>query len=414
MTSEKLNFLMSISENVNQSLNETVSADIAQFPNLISKIISKVYSKSLVGEIADIQPLTGPVGKVATVFSGYGGRPTSDVKLSNSIVVKVLDSTGFTVGGNIITSSASGVIEYIENNNMLVKMTMGHFSKGDFTLGTITTITGTSSNRFYASGVFKNYTLPNNSESSDINQMNTEIKLFTIEAKSRKMKAIISKEAITDMVKMYGVDITEDLLSDEFANEMIQEIDSEIIYYLRSIATSADDLVLANSLGMQSGLMDIANDIIRNIYHCAQQISSDTKRRQNFFIVADPKTIGLMMISPLQVQTDQSNDNIYYKGRVGNLYELYMDPFADPDDNYCIVGYSNGFKGTGDSGLIYAPYINQIIEAEEYDTGKSIFFNLVRYGYTRHPQDTGTSINDSIFFKTFNIDMSGIKHLTVF
>lgn len=416
MNQEKLNLVMTLTDKIISELNEsTQSGDVAQFPNLVSKIIKKLYTTSLVGEISDVQPLTGPVGKVATVISGYGGRHSSGTKLRTSILLKVVDASGFSIDDNIVTATASGKVEYIEDTFILVRDVTGTFKKGDFTLGNITAITATYSNRFYAAQVLKNYTgsflqTPN----AEVLEMNTEVLLSTIEAKTRKLKLFISKEAVQDMISMFGLDISEDFLADEFANEMIQEIDAEIISYLRQIASPEPDNVLTNSLGMQSGLMDLANDIIREVYHCAQKISADTRRRQNFFVIADPKTIGLLMISPLQVQTGESKENSYYKGKIGSLYDLYVDPYANENDNYCLVGYTNGFGGTGDSGLIYAPYINQIIPAYDQDSGKNIFFNVVRYGYVPHPQDTGTGNSDSIFFRTFNIDMSNVKNLTVF
>lgn len=411
MKKDKLDLVLSITERALENLNETASHDITQFPNLVSKIIKKVYTNSLVGEISDVQPLTGPIGKIATVFSGYGGRPTTNMNLRTSILLHLESSDGFSVDDTISTATASGTIEYIENNYVLVKDITGTFTTGDSTTGIITNIIGTYSNRFYAAKVLKSYAGGSLSmEAVEPNQMDIEIKLSTIEAKARKMKAKISKEAISDMVAMYGLEITEDLLVNEFANEMIQEIDAEIISYLRSIATPDPDHVLKISLGMNSGLTDLANDLYQHIYNLGTRIAIDTKRKQNFFVIVDPKTLSLLQVSPLQMEPATNNENIYYKGKVGTLYDLYVDPFAD--DNYCIVGYTNGYGGIGDAGLIYAPYTNQIIETVEKDTGKSLFFNIVRYAYTVHPQDTGTGAADSIFFRTFNINMDDIINLT--
>ena len=54
---------------IEKFLNEmTVTSDITQYPEMIKKILYKVYTESLVSEIADIQPLKNPVGKVYTLF----------------------------------------------------------------------------------------------------------------------------------------------------------------------------------------------------------------------------------------------------------------------------------------------------------------------------------------------------------
>ena len=96
-------------------------------------------------------------------------------------------------------------------------------------------------------------------------------------------------------------------------------------------------------------------------------------------------------------------------GKVGGLFDLYMDPYST--DHYVLVGYKSEDADLGDSGLIFAPYMNTIHEAIEPDTGKSVFFNTMRYDYISHPQDTTTGVSDSIFFKMFNIDMTDIPNL---
>jgi Major capsid protein Gp23 len=425
MKKEKLELAMQISESVIDNFNEsTVTSDIAQFPNLMSKIMRKVYTKSLVGELGDIQPLTGPIGKVATVFSGYGGRENSGLRLETSAMISVTDSTGLQVDDVISTANATAQIEYIDGNNILIRniAAVGSNSGKFFVNDTITdstqtlttVVTGVFTNRFYASHVLKDYTGDLLSmEYQPVYDLDFEVSMKTIEAVSHKMRAIVTQEVITDMQNMYGVDVAETLLAQEFANEMIQEIDSEIISYLRKIATPRSDLILRYSYGINNGdLSGIAMDLIANVYDAAQTIAANTRRKQNFFVLGDVTTISLMMTLPLHVQPQVETDNIYYKGKLGALYDLYVDPYAT--DNYCIVGYSNGYGGTGDAGLIYSPYMNQIIETKNPESGQPIFYNLVRYGYTTHPQDTGTGNSDSIFFTTFNIDFNGLQNFKYF
>ena len=118
---------------------------------------------------------------------------------------------------------------------------------------------------------------------------------------------------------------------------------------------------------------------------------------------------ALLLNSPLHAKPREDKKNTYYMGEVGGLFDLYMDPYSI--DHYVLVGYKSENSELGDAGLIFAPYMNTIHESVDSDTGKSVFFNTMRYDYISHPQDTTTGVSDSIFFKMFNIDMSDIPNL---
>lgn len=405
MKQENLDRVMKIT---NQVINED-SSDISQFPTLLSDIIYRVYSNSLVGEIADVQPLKTPIGKIGTLYATYTGDESA-TDSSAITVLKISDVTGYDVGSIISTAAASGKILYIENDgDILVEITSGIFAVNDVTIENTATISSVISNRNYASRVFSDYSLA--TERSVPKSISFELKFNDIEVKSRKLKSIFSSESIEDLRKMYGIDVANEMIVKEFAAEIIQEIDMEIIDYLRKIATPSSDLVLANSYGINGDIMAVGNDIYANIYKNAMKISKDTKRKQNFFVLADSNTMALLMTNPLHISPESDKKNSYYMGKLGTQYSLYLDPFST--EQYVVVGYTDDKNGTGDSGLIYAPYTNTIIEAQDQDKGNNIFFNFVRYGYTNHPQDTGTGVADSIFFRTFNINGSYLNNFVI-
>jgi hypothetical protein len=258
--------------------------------------------------------------------------------------------------------------------------------------------------------VFKNYaelqTTANGEVNSTIRNMDYELIASTINVATRKLKSKFSSEVIQDLRAMYGIDVANDMIIEEFASEMIQQIDMEIISYLKTIATPQSDVILANSYATNNDMAAIGNDIYLNIYYAAMQIMRETKRKQHFFVIADSVTMSFLLTNPFKVAPDVSPSNSYYMGKLGGLYNLYLDPYST--DHYCLVGYRSLDDETGDAGLIFAPYVNSITTAVDPDTGKDIFFNMVRYGYTNHPQDTGTGVADSIFFRVFNVNTSGI------
>lgn len=398
---------------IEKFLNEmTVTGDISQFPELIKPILYKVYTESLVSEIADIQPLKSPVGKVYTLFSSYGGNTGEHMNSTNSTII-VLSANTLSVGDPVSTLTGTGTVEYTEDNKILVHISSGYFEINQ-TIG-LATILDVITNRNYIRRTFKNYSGPlvtaDGENLSNIPEISHELIGRTLEVKTRKLKSKVSQEVMEDLKNMYGEDFQKEILESEFASEIIQSIDNEIISYLKQIATPVTDVILKNSLGMQSGIAALGEDIYANLYKLTIDIMRNTKRKKNFFVLADASTTALLLNSPLHAKPQVDNTNTYFMGKVGGLFNLYMDPYST--DHYVLVGYKSENSELGDAGLIYAPYISTICEAVEPDTGKSVFFNTMRYAYISHPQDTTTGISDSIFFKMFRVDMSDVPNLSV-
>lgn len=396
---------------IEKFLNEmTVTGDISQYPELIKPILYKVYTESLVSEIADIQPLKSPVGKVYTLFSSYGGNTGEHMNSTNSTII-VLSANTLSVGDPVSTLTGTGTVEYSEDNKILVHISSGYFEINQ-TIG-LATILDVITNRNYIRRTFKNYSGPlstaDGENLSNIPEISHELIGRTLEVKTRKLKSKVSQEVMEDLRNMYGEDFQKEILENEFASEIIQSIDNEIISYLKQIATPISDIVLKNSLGMQSGIAALSEDIYANLYKLTIDIMRNTKRKKNFFVLADAATTALLLNSPLHAKPQVDNTNTYFMGKVGGLFNLYMDPYSI--DHYVLVGYKSENSELGDAGLIYAPYMNTIHEAIEPDTGKSVFFNTMRYDYISHPQDTTTGVSDSIFFKMFRIDMTDIPNL---
>ena len=400
-----------MNKRLDKFLNEmTVSTDISQYPELIKPVLYKVYTESLVSEIADIQPLNSPVGKVYTLFSSYGAKTDEHVNSANSTII-VLSTNTLSIDDPVSTATGTGTVLYAEDNKILVKVLTGYFLVNQL-IGS-STILDVITNRNYIRRTFKNYSGPMSTStgemSDEIPTVTHELIGKTIEVKTRKLKSKVTQEFIQDLQAMYGEDFQKDVLENEFASEIIQSIDSEIISYLKSIATPITDIVLKNSLGMQSGIAALSEDIYANLYKLTIDIMRNTKRKKNFFVLADAATTALLLNSPLHAKPQADKTNTYMMGKVSGLFDLYMDPYST--DHYVLVGYKSEDADLGDSGLIFAPYMNTIHEAIEADTGKSVFFNTMRYDYISHPQDTTTGVSDSIFFKMFNIDMTDIPNL---
>lgn len=394
---------------VNQLVENISTIDLDMQPQQIKPLLYKIYTKSLVSQICDVQPLSSPIGKIfflSCVYSGLNG----DLNESSSTILSLSSISGYSLNSTISTSNGSGTIMYIEDTNVLVKINSGYFNKGSTTIENSATINDVITNKTYARKVFKNYSKFDNTHiaetSNAINQLDYEITAHTIQTNTRKIKSRFSQEAIQDMKTMFKADINQ-VLTKEFASEIIQEIDMEVINYMRQLATPMSDIVLSNSYGTQNDLSAIASDIYANIYLASQDILRENKRKQQFFVLSSVNVASLLMINPLHVKPEIDIDNSYYVGKLGNIFNMYVDPYST--DEYVLVGYMNA-KGEdlGDASIIFAPYTNEIIKAIEPDSGKEVYFNILRYGYTNHPQDVGEGNADSKFLKIMHINISNL------
>jgi hypothetical protein len=401
-------------ETLDKVLSEsTTASDIGQYPELIKPILYKVYTESLVSEIADMQPMKGPVSKIYTLFSSYGDTDGSSTNSANSSII-VLDNNSFVIGDEFKTSTCTGEVIYSEDNKVLVKYESGHFEAAQHTIHPSNAkILDIITNRNYVRRIFKNfsgpYTTAEGEKLTKVREINHQIVDKTLEVKSRKIKSKISKEVYEDMKNMFSQDLINEVLTNEFSSEIIQSIDTEIISYLKDIATPSSDIVLKNSLGMSSGdLGGVATDLYANMYKLTIDIMRNTKRHKNFFVMADAATMGLIISSPLHVKPLDDNKNTYFMGKIGRTYDLYLDPYSS--DNYVLVWYKSDSKALGDAGLILGMYTNTTTESEDPESTKMSFFNTVRYDYITHPQDTTTGLADSIFFKIFKVDLSDLPN----
>lgn len=392
------------------ALTETNSStDIAMLPGMIKPLLYKVYTESLVSEIADVQPINSPIALIYTLFSSHGGS-SGDLTTFNSTIL-TLESNTLIVGDAVVTATGNGTVEYSEGDKVLVRINSGHFVIAQTINSTAIKIIDVISNRNYIRKVFKHYigpyTTADGERLSNVPEINHQLIRKTVETKTRKIKSKVTSEAMEDLENTYGVPVAEEILKNEFASEMIQSIDMEVIDYLKSIASPISDVILANSYGVTGGdLSSIATDLYLNIYKLTIDIMRNTKRRKNFFVLADSATMGLMMSSPLHVKPEESQTNSYFMGKIGKSYDLYLDPYST--DNYVLVGYKSKSSELGDAGLIYCPYTTSFQEAVETETGKSVFFHNLRYAYMTHPQDITTGNSDSIFFKMFNVNLTGL------
>lgn len=428
MTDDRLNFLAA--HTYQNFLKEAASStDISVYGPLILPLLKKLYTHSLITQIADTQNLKSPYGKIATLHGVYSGNSDSANNNShpdNSYII-VLDTTsGLTVGSIVTIGTGTFTILYIEDTKLLVAATIGttYVPKATDTFSG-KTISYATSNRAAIKKLFRAYSgniingkhvgIPyGTDDNSNVKFVSFETRTIPVQTESRKIKARFSQEQLQDYKAIYGEDGIK-LAAEFIAHDIQQEIDKEFISYLKFISkliTSAP-LTLGKSIAAapSGALQDITSDIVVNIFSAAEQIVKDTKRNRTIFVLADPITCGFLQVNPFVARAEFTEKNPYKVGTVGN-YPLYQDLFAEPGEYYCIVGYL-GVDGGGDAGIIYSPYTSTIHTATDVNFKENLMC-MERYAITRHPQDVGnvtpslpwdsSNASNSDFFKMFLID----------
>lgn len=429
-----------IKESTDGSSDNNTSTVSGQFAPLILPLVKKLYAEALLPQIADVQPMTSPVGKVAALLSVYSGSEGSTAQSNlhplDSFLLAVNDTTGLSVED--ILTAADGTefkIHYIEENRLLVSTESGSYVpvKADVLTSvaapTNRTVSYASRNRASVKKLLKGYsgTGPDGAgrylgysygydDSSNVKFLGFETKSINVVSSTRKLKSKFSADQIIDITNLYKENGPE-LAAEALANEIRQEIDKEFITYLKFIAKLSTNtpLDLEKSIAAQpsGALQDVASELVANVFLAAEQIVKDTKRSRRVFIIADPITAALLQTSTFFIPAKESDDNIYQVGSLGT-YPLFVDLYAEPSENYVLVGYRGSNNNDGDSGVIYAPYTTNVLTAVDPATFSENLLYLDRYAIARHPQDTGNvdpnnqwgikNEGNSDFFKMFLVD----------
>lgn len=436
-------------------LNESsMSSDIGKWEPLIFPLIKKIYPDSLVEQIASVQPTKSPLSKISylnAIYTADKSNIENEIHWTNSRLMTLAASavSGITVGStyaitgvnlaqpvyvkvfygeitnefttssvtaglsptisatmvpkywNILVATISGTLDVDSSYKALNPI--NNVVAGDAIGGE--TILYTTTNKNTIKKVFKDYSKVVEAN-TNLKEINFEPATKTIETFSRKIRSKFTQEKLMDLQKLYK-EKAYDLCAEAIANEIRQEIDREIIEYLKTIATPmASDINLPLSLGNGpgGGLDAVTYDTVGAIFLAAEEIVKATKRNRTMFILADSATCAFLLLNPFHTQVESDESNPYKVGKIG-AYDLFCDPFST--EHYVIVGYNHVSKDKHDAGLYFTPYTTTIHEVQSgVDNFTQNFMVMNRYGYTVHPQDAGTGNGDSDFFRIFAVNFN--------
>lgn len=416
---------------INEASTDT--GDVAQFKRISIPLVRRIYPQLIANKIVSVQPLLGPTGLVYYMRFRYssnkgatrgadnnGGYPGDD---ANSLMqladgtanLDIYYSSQFIP--NETSSTDAGVITTaiyapLEHTPVLPGTVTGTVYDGSvaiqtFTVNTAGTFTfndlssGLGSNKAQSSGssinvntgevvlswlaaVGPNHIVVNYEYNMECNQDLPEINLVVeseeIAAKTRKLKAVWSYEAMQDLRSQHNLDAEAELTA-VLAQEINLEIDREVLTDLRNNAGTVAAWDFNTALG--ETIKEKYESLYVKVVELSNVVHRKTLRGGCNWIVTSPEVASIFEtatagFAPAPSDTFTSSLGIQYVGTVNNRWKLYKDPLFP--SNQILMGYKG--ESYMDSGYFYCPYVPltqtpTVLDPESFCPRKGI---LTRYG----------------------------------
>jgi hypothetical protein len=341
--------------------------DIDKFPKLMIPMVRRIMPQLIANEIFGVQAMEGPVGMAFTLRWVYGSTVTWTDPVTGRVYTTTANDQAFIPGTTSMNPVYSGDYNnatYEDATDTAAANTGGFGLRND--RGEIVSdLTYTGATQAVPLGALGATANPySEGQLKIINRL--------IEARTRKLKANWSQEAVDDIKKVHSLNLEQEIV--DFLSYQIQaEIDRELI-------------LAAYNLGTTNGLFtwDIAStdgrwqeEKYKTLYHAIVKalnyIGHQTRRgRANWMVVSSEVASILSAIKAFDFGAAQPVDGFEpYEGGEGVVFlgtvesgkvKVYLDLYweapannVDKEIGYILMGYKG--KKSFDSGILFCPYI---------------------------------------------------------
>lgn len=395
-----------------RSLNESApmnatGAAIQNYDPILISLVRRALPNLIAYDICGVQPMTGPTGLIFAMRSKYGDGAGANASLGTEALF------------NEANTSISGSNK-LGNTSGFVTQTGSDPTQNILDSTVYTTGKGMATSSAEALGDFN--------ASNSFAEMAFEIDKVTVTAKSRALKAEYTLELAQDLKAIHGLD-AETELSNILSTEILAEINREVVRTLYRCATAGAQYGV-NSAGTFN--LDIDSNgrwsvekfkgLIFQIEREANAIAKATRRgKGNVLIVSSDVASALAMTGVLSytpslsadLQVDDTGNT--FAGMLHNRIKVYIDPYfggSASGNELVTVGY----KGTSpyDAGLFYCPYVPlQMVRSVGQDNFQPRIGFKTRYGMVANPfataagdgvvGDRNTANQANIYYRIFRV-----------
>jgi hypothetical protein len=233
------------------------------------------------------------------------------------------------------------------------------------------------------------------------NPVKISIEKQLVEAKSRKLSARWTPEAVQDAQAMHGIDLESEVLT-ALAQEMVLDIDQEILHKLRTLPpkpTANKTFDQASVSGQATSVVDEFAALAVMINKEANDIGTRTRRGTGNWIVVSPTALTILQsarASSFARTTEgelEGPTNTKLVGTLNGQVKVYVDTYAGDNSSILV-----GFKGSTelDAAAYYCPYVALTSSPVVYDPETfepSVSF-MTRYAWVEFT-NTATSLGNS-------------------
>ena len=327
---------------VESSAGTTMAGNVATLNRVILPVIRRVMPTVIANEIVGVQPMTGPVGQIHTLRVRYGTtmNDTSAVNTDTTAGEEALSpfkiATAYSAGTGATQASYQGA--------------------------------ATSA-----------------LEGAGGRNISVQILKQVVEAKTRKLQARWTFEAAQDAQAMHGIDVEAEIMA-ALAQEITAEIDQEILYSLRSLASTEFTYNQATVSGTATFVGDEHAALAVLINRTANLIAQRTRRGAGNWAVVSPAALTVLQSATTSAfartteGTFEAPTNTKMVGTLNSAMKVYVDSYA-ADTQAVLVGYKGSSEA--DAAAFYCPYVPLMSSGVVLDpsTFEPVVSFMTRYGY---------------------------------
>lgn len=197
-----------------------------------------------------------------------------------------------------------------------------------------------------------------------------------LEVPSQILKTGITREAVQDLMAQFGKDANTIIgtlfrgISNEIENTALLDV-------LKTQGKDYGNLQLTESTNAEMNLFEITQRVHEIILKMNQQY----QRTFDAFAIVPYKPLGGIMGLSQYAGALKKDERGLFITQIGST-KFYLNP--DVNDTSAYVGLKDS-DNLSKSSLVFAPYINQIIETVDPDSGEVLYFLVNRFALDSSP-----------------------------
>lgn len=396
-------------------LKETAGGDvnsagnIANFQKIVMPMIRRVIPGTIATEVVGVQPMSQPVGLAFSMRYVYKNDAVGSEAGSN------INAGDEAFGNTSATAPYASKMRRFYSSGVNPSASGGAFNAQGINQG----------GAFTPAANFSLASSPLSGEGGDTIDMESfpgramglQILRQSVEAKTRKLQAKWSIEAMQDLSSQHGLDLEAEITT-VISAQIVTDIDNEIVTDLIKLAGTTETFDMSGTFTGTPHYVGDRHAVLGVLINkVANAIAAKTRRAAGNFIIVSPDIVSVLqsasksVFAPAVEGSFEGPSNTRLVGTLNGTIKVYSFLFdasfgavaagsavpggATAGSHVVVVGYKGG-NGETDSGYFYCPYIplsltGTVVDPNTYNNHMAVY---TRYGKATFT-NTSTSLGQS-------------------